>query len=172
MGKVVVVDKNDEQIGAVDKTEAIEKGMIRRISRVFMFNDKGEVFLQRRSENKDTFPGAWDESAGGHVDEGESYEEAARRELREELGVRPGGLEKVAKFYIEEMDRGRILRQFSVGFEAKYSGEIINLQKDEISDGKWFLPSLVDKMMSDNEEDFPPGFVRAWAEYKRIKQLV
>ena len=54
MSKIVIVDENDEVIGSEDKEIAFQKGLIRRIVRIFVFNSKGELFLQRRSSNKDT----------------------------------------------------------------------------------------------------------------------
>ncbi len=48
---------------------------------------EGTLLLQKRTEAKDTFPGRWDTSVGGHVSFGQSYEEAALREAREELGI-------------------------------------------------------------------------------------
>jgi isopentenyldiphosphate isomerase len=53
----------------------------------------GRLLLQKRSMHKDTQPGRWDTSVGGHVGFGQSYEEAARREAEEELGIVPGSLE-------------------------------------------------------------------------------
>jgi isopentenyldiphosphate isomerase len=54
---------------------------------IIIFNDKGEILLQKRSMTKDLFPGMLGVSVGGHVNKGESYEEAAKRETEEELGV-------------------------------------------------------------------------------------
>jgi isopentenyldiphosphate isomerase len=53
----------------------------------------GRLLLQKRSMRKDTQPGKWDTSVGGHVGFGQTYEEAARREAEEELGIVPGDLE-------------------------------------------------------------------------------
>ncbi len=58
-----------------------------RAVHVMVRNSGGELFLQLRSMNKVTQPGRWDTSVGGHVDPGESYEVAARREMHEELGI-------------------------------------------------------------------------------------
>ena len=55
---------------------------------VLVYNQENKIFLQRRSNAKQLFPGRWDLSATGHVQAGESREEAAIRELEEELGLR------------------------------------------------------------------------------------
>ncbi len=62
--------------------------LIHRAAHVLVVNDAGTLLLQKRSQRKDTQPGKWDTSVGGHVGFGQSYEEAARREAEEELGLR------------------------------------------------------------------------------------
>ena len=63
------------------------EGLKHRAIHVLVFNARGEIFLQKRSMTKDTFPGAWDSSASGHLDSGEDYDACAVRELREEFGL-------------------------------------------------------------------------------------
>lgn len=58
-----------------------------RAAHIWLVDDKGGLLLQRRSEFKDTFPGRWDVSVGGHVDAGEEIGPTAVRELEEELGL-------------------------------------------------------------------------------------
>jgi len=73
MSKIVVVDENDNVIGSEEKEVALHNGLIRRVVRIFVFNSKGELYLQRRSAGMVTYPNTWDQSAGGHVDVGETY---------------------------------------------------------------------------------------------------
>lgn len=63
------------------------EGLLHRAVHVLVFDSEGRLWLQRRSAAKDTYPGLWTSSASGHVDPGEDYETAARRELQEELGL-------------------------------------------------------------------------------------
>ena len=67
MPKIVFVDKNDNVIGSGTREEALQKGIIRRIVRIFLFNSKGELLIQKRSSNV-RLPGKWVQSVGGHVD--------------------------------------------------------------------------------------------------------
>src|ERR1700722_17566559 len=82
-----VVNDRDEVIGQNTRGEVHRLGLKHRAVHVLVFNRRGEIFLQKRSMRKDTFPGAWDSSASGHLDSGESYDDCAVRELREEIGL-------------------------------------------------------------------------------------
>lgn len=84
-----VVDGDDRVVGTAPRSEVHAQGLLHRAVHVLLFNSAGQVYLQRRSLNKDTHPLKWAASASGHVDPGEDYQPAAARELAEELGVRP-----------------------------------------------------------------------------------
>ena len=82
-----VVDRHDRQVGLAPRGEIHRRGLLHRAVHVLVFDQEGRLYLQLRSQNKDTHPGKWTSSASGHVDPGESYLQAARRELAEELGL-------------------------------------------------------------------------------------
>jgi mutator protein MutT len=66
-----------------------------------VFNSKGEIYLQRRPDWKDIQPGKWDTAVGGHIDYGETPEEALRREVREELGITDFVPERIDMYVFE-----------------------------------------------------------------------
>ena len=83
-----VVDESDRVIGRATRAEVHRNpGLIHRAVHILVFRPDGRLLLQRRSADKDIDPGLWDTSVGGHVDAGEDYLTAARRELSEELGL-------------------------------------------------------------------------------------
>ena len=84
-----VVVEFDKVIGQKPRSEVHAEGLKHRAVHVLVFNQENELFMQKRSKTKDTWPGAWDGSCTGHVDAGEDYREAAHRELQEELGWQP-----------------------------------------------------------------------------------
>ena len=83
-----VVDINDNIIGQSYRQQVHDKNLLHRSTHILVFNNTGELFLQKRSMNKDESPGLWDSSAAGHVNSGESYLHCAERELGEELGIK------------------------------------------------------------------------------------
>ncbi|MZF84086.1 NUDIX domain-containing protein [Streptomyces sp. SID5643] len=82
------VDERDRVLGVVDRDEAIRNGWPHRIATTVCRDPRGRVLVHRRPEHVSRFPGHYDWLIGGAVEVGESYEEAAARELAEELGVR------------------------------------------------------------------------------------
>ena len=84
---VARVDDYDNVIEVVTREEAGKNGYNVRIAAVLVFNDLGEILLQKVSSKKKKDAGKWSYSAAGHVDAGEDYPTAALRELKEELGI-------------------------------------------------------------------------------------
>ena len=82
-----VVDEKDSVIDIRPRGEIHQKGLLHRAVHVLVFDRQGRLYLQQRSAAKDTHPHKWTSSASGHVDPGETYPQAAARELREELGL-------------------------------------------------------------------------------------
>ncbi len=83
-----VVDRNDRLIATASRVEVHQNHYLHRAVHILVFTSCGELLIQKRTPDKDRYPGYWDVSVGGHVHVGESYESAARRELLEELGIR------------------------------------------------------------------------------------
>ncbi len=91
----------------------------------------GEVLLGRRADDRDWLPGAWD-LFGGHVQAGETAEDALRRELREELGIAPRALHALGT--LESAEGSWRLQVFAVDH---WAGEPRNLQPDEHAELRW-----------------------------------
>ncbi len=89
-----IVDENGTPIGrTVEREEAHRKGIRHRTAHVWLLREGvlgTEVLLQKRSENKDSFPGCYDISSAGHIPAGADYLASAVRELKEELGIVAG----------------------------------------------------------------------------------
>ncbi|NGO45237.1 NUDIX hydrolase [Streptomyces ureilyticus] len=89
MGELVErVDEHDEVLAVVSRGDAIRQGWLHRIATVVCRDTAGRILVHRRPHEAARFPGGFNWMLGGAAQVGESYEEAAARELAEELGVR------------------------------------------------------------------------------------
>ncbi len=82
------VDGRDRVLGVVSRREAVREGWLHRVAVTVCRDGRGRVLVHRRSERLSRFPGLHEVVVGGAVKVGESYEQAAARELAEELGIR------------------------------------------------------------------------------------
>jgi isopentenyldiphosphate isomerase len=90
---LTLVTDSDEVLGPIARSRVHgHPDLIHRSVHVMVVSPQGLLLLQKRSRRKDVQPGKWDTSVGGLVGFGQSYEEAARREAEEELGLRPDAL--------------------------------------------------------------------------------
>ena len=126
--------------------------LIHKVVHVLVFNREGELLLQKRSMNKDVAAGKWDTSVGGHLNPGESTDEAARREMEEELGIIPHDIEFLYKYIHSNPYETELVYTYHCIYNGK-----INFQQDEIDDVRpWPLEEIrLDKgngILSDNFE--------------------
>ena len=149
-----MIDKGIKRIGK--PIDAIEKSMIRRASRVYVFNESGKLLVQQRSE-KVLKPLMLDQSAAGHVDEGESYEQAAYRELEEELGIKGLELELVVTSF-RTTDFYNAIYRVTVPDDTE-----INFDHEEIQQVIWYDIETLNNEINSEPEKFTPAFKEAWA---------
>ena len=160
MVNITYVDKDDRVIGAGPTREAHEKGIIHRVIRIYLYNSKGEVLMQKRADHLSTNPGKWNESVAGHVDEGETYREAAEREMKEEIGVTGVELTEVKKIYMEEREEhGR--KRFTTLYTGNYDGDV-RPDPSEVSQVKWFSPEALKRKIELRPKDFSEGSRRCY----------
>jgi isopentenyl-diphosphate delta-isomerase len=85
--RVILVDQSDQEIGTMEKMSAHELGLLHRAISVFLFNDKGELLLQKRASSKYHSGGLWTNTCCSHPRVGEANMDAAIRRLKEEMGI-------------------------------------------------------------------------------------
>ncbi len=134
-----IVDERDKIIGQATRQEVhANPSLIHRVVHVLVFNPKGGLFLQKRSSFKDVHPGKWDTSVGGHVDTGESYDHAALREMREELGIQGIKL----KFLHTYLHRNSYESEFVRSYWCCWAGPV-RTDPEEIEEGRfWSLKEI------------------------------
>ena len=151
-----IVDNKDRIIGQGSRHEVHTKKLLHRAVHVFVFNKDHEIFLQRRSRWKDVCPLLWDSSAAGHVDSGHDYDETAKREVREELGV---DVTPVLAGRIEACENTG--HEFVNLYQAQHEGPFV-LPPAEIDSGEWFSQQQIKEWIAARPEDFAPGFLSCW----------
>lgn len=153
-----VVNERDEVIGRELRREVHRRGLRHRATHVLVFNQAGQVFLQKRSMKKDMHPGVWDSSASGHLDCGEDYDACAVRELREEIGLH---LSECPKRLLKIDACDETGQEFVWIYQCEAEGPF-TLHPEEIERGDWFAPEHVTRWVNERPEDFAPAFVLIW----------
>lgn len=168
-----VVNERGEVIGTAPRNECHgNPALVHRAAHVLVFNSDGGLLLQLRSMDKDIQPGKWDTSVGGHLAVGETYEEAAEREMGEELGINGVELRYLYDYPLRNEVESENIRSFMV----VYDGGLMH-QPEEIDEVRhWSLDeirkSLGSGVFTPNfEQEF--GLYMAWLEKEkgRGKQL-
>lgn len=163
--RIQIVNENDQPIGASTRQEAWAKGSFYRLVQIVIRDENGNFLLQKRSMQKPLYPGRWTNAASGHVDEGETYEIAAPRELKEEIGV-DVPLTFVGKFLVQRKDDDKTINQFNGVFEGKVAQDIkLTLQPEEVSEVKWFSLKDLRESIAKSPDDFTPAMVKAFEEF-------
>ena len=151
--KVILVDKNDNQVGLMPKLEAHEKGLLHRAFSIFIFNSKYELLLQKRASSKYHSGGLWTNTCCSHPREGEDTLDAANRRLDEEMGIKTS-LRKVYDFiYKAELDNQLTEHEFDHVFYGVCDNDPI-LNKDEAEDFKWVDMETLNNDIIKNEDNY------------------
>ena len=158
-----VVDIFDRVVGLAPRQYIHANKLFHRAIHVFVFNAKREVFLQKRSMDKDSAPGKWVSSCSGHVDTGEYYFDAAVRELGEEIGLYHTNDLNLAMI---EQARPETGYEHVHLFTCSHDGEL-KFDVNEVSDGLWIDPEKLDLWIEENSRDFAWSFVYLWKRYRK-----
>jgi isopentenyl-diphosphate delta-isomerase type 1 len=152
-----VVDGSDRVVGTARRGDVHANGWLHRAVHVMVCRENGDVFVQKRSMGKDSYPGRWDSSSSGHLDSGESYDAAAERELEEELGITPGNVVQIGSLTASKETGNEFVKIYKATSEGPFV-----LHPDEIAEGKWVSVSSLRKWIHETPEDFAPCFVTVW----------
>ncbi len=147
-----VVDAQDQVIGQAQRREVHARQLWHRAVHVLVVGSSSRVFLQKRSLAKDMAPGCWDSSCSGHLDAGEDYAPAARRELGEEIGLRLAtGADLTPLFKLPATpDTGW---EFVWVYAVRSDGPF-QLNPAEIERGDWWTPESLARGFRETPEAF------------------
>ena len=143
-----IVNQRGEIIGFAPRSKCHgDPSLMHRVSHIMVFNQTGLILQQKRAVNKDIQPGKWDTSVGGHLDIGESFEEAAYREMKEELGIHDVPIHYLYHYIWKTDIETELVRTFYCVFTGR-----IYYNQDEIEGVQfWNLSDLADHI---HEERF------------------
>ncbi len=161
--ELILVDQRDAVIGYAGKGECHDgAGLLHRAFSVFVFNSKGLLLMQKRAAAKRLWPGFWSNSCCSHPRRGENIPAAARRRVREELGLSV----EVSFLYKFEYQA----RYAEAGSENELcwvllarSDDSVSIDPGEVAEWKFVSPGEVDEQVASNPEHYAPWFKMEWA---------
>lgn len=156
--KIPIVDENDNFLYLKDRNERDNRKEITRSASVFIFNEKGEFLLAKRSMLKKNSPNKWAPSAEGLVEEGETYESNVIKEAKEELGVNLNNLVLGPKRRESDSHHEYFIQCF---FATISSNTSFILQEEEVGEVKWVSVTELKDWYTKKPEEFLSTFVRS-----------
>ena len=155
--QVILVDKNDQEIGVMEKMQAHEEARLHRAFSVFVFNSKGELMIHQRAFEKYHSGGLWTNTCCSHPMPGETTKDAAHRRLMEEMGF-DCFLEEVYEFqYYAELDKGLTEHEYDHVFIGKYDGEPV-LNPEEVAAYKFITLAELKESIDQSPEEYTEWF--------------
>ena len=157
-----IYDSAGNRIGVAPRRECHgNPSLLHHTSHVVVFHPDGKrILLQLRTRTKDIQPGKWDTAVGGHLDRGEEYETAARREMREELGL---SSELPLKYLFDSRIRNSVESENVRVFAIESAGPF-RFQESEIDEVRFFSRAELEALRS----DCTPNLL---LELEKLKQL-
>jgi isopentenyl-diphosphate delta-isomerase len=159
MAELILVNEFDEQVGTADTRRCHSgRGILHRAFTIFLLNARGEILIQRRSDEKPLWPGIWETSCSGHPVAGEELVAAARERLGEELGVGTE-LEILGRFqYQAPYGEARSENEVCFVLAGRHDGEILPDPK-EVSEYRWIEKAALRREIAVNPDEFAPWLI-------------
>lgn len=157
MEYVILVDKNDSPLGTMEKMEAHEKGLLHRAFSVFLFNDKKELLLQQRAFSKYHSGGLWTNTCCSHPRENETVEQAAKRRLMEEMGLKAEVQKEFSFIYKAKLDNNLTEHELDHVLIGTYNG-IPDINPNEVANWKYMSMKDIEKDMEEAPESYTEWF--------------
>lgn len=153
-----LVDEAGRTVGKATRRECHSGSKrLHPVVHLHIFNRAGALYLQKRALTKDIQPGKWDTAVGGHVDYGETVEEALRREVREELGMTEFTPVFVTRYVFESAIEKELVHTYRTCHDGPFTPDT-----GELDDGRFWT---IDQIRSSlGKEVFTPNFEQEFRE--------
>ena len=150
--QIPIVNEQDEIIGYKDREDRTPEDIIRTTA-IWVTDENGNILLQRRKLTKKLNPGKWSQAVGGTVEEGETYESNAYKEMEEEIGVTNIPLKIHNKFY--GYPGISIGKRFCQLFVAEIpSSTVLVPEEAEVEELRWVTKEELLQMLEENPKNF------------------
>ncbi|MDZ7344528.1 MAG: isopentenyl-diphosphate Delta-isomerase [candidate division KSB1 bacterium] len=155
--QVILVDRDDRQIGVEEKLKAHREGKLHRAFSIFVFNKKREMLLQKRAAHKYHSGGLWTNACCSHPRPGEPIALAAARRLQEEMGF-DCALKKAFHFHYEaRLDHQLVENEFDHVFVGQYDGPV-RPNPDEVMEYRWLSIQKIKEELQHSPENYTVWF--------------
>jgi isopentenyldiphosphate isomerase len=134
--------------------------LLHPVVHVHIFNHDGQLFLQKRSRNKDVQPGKWDTAVGGHIQSGEDLRAALYREAAEELGITKGNFRPLYNYVMRNNYESELVHTFRLVHAGPFK-----INRDEIEVGRFWKIQEIEANIGQNV--FTPNFEQEFALLKK-----
>lgn len=154
---VILVNENDQEVGTMEKLQAHREGLLHRAFSILIFNNKGELLLQKRAQGKYHSGGLWTNTCCSHPIPNELIEVTTHRRLREEMGL-DSKLEFAYKFlYKAQLDNNLTEHELDYVFIGT-SDDLPTLNKSEAEDWKFVSMDWLKKDVAENPHHYTYWF--------------
>ncbi|MCD4772553.1 MAG: isopentenyl-diphosphate Delta-isomerase [Bacteroidales bacterium] len=155
--EVVLVDKNDNPLGTMEKMQAHKMGVLHRAFSVFIYNSKGKMMIHRRALSKYHSSGLWTNACCSHPRINETVEEAAHRRLMEEMGFDCELKEELSFLYKADVGDGLIEHEFDHVFVGEFNGKP-EINPDEVAEWKFINSKILKEEIKNHPAKFTEWF--------------
>lgn len=163
---LILVDTEDRQTGRMSKADCHDgNGILHRAFSIFLFDDDGQLLLQKRAAGKRLWPGFWSNSCCSHPRDGESIDIATGRRLEDELHT-TSDLQFVYKF-IYQANFGELGAEHELChvFLGRINGQP-SANETEIEEMRYLSAAVLDRELDETPEAFTPWFKLEWQRLK------
>ena len=162
-----MVNEDDVEIGVMEKLQAHREAKLHRAISVFIFNDKGELLLQKRAEGKYHSAGLWTNTCCSHPRPNEATNDAAERRLMEEMGIECELTHAFSFIYKAELKNGLTEHELDHVYFGTYNAEP-NVNPEEVGEWKYESMNRITADIKTNQEKYTEWFKII---FDRVKKL-
>ncbi|OGM15168.1 hypothetical protein A2V56_00305 [Candidatus Woesebacteria bacterium RBG_19FT_COMBO_42_9] len=164
-----IVDRNDKVVGRDTRNNIWKRGLEHnvRVVNIFVLNAENKILLPTRSMKKKIFPGCYDFSCGEHVRSGESYLEAAKRGLNEELSIKEAKIQELGKMTPKDG-----VGCFAMVYRVDIADDIGEFNKQEIDKLEWLDVVTITAMAKAHPENFKRGILETITKFSALLRKI